>query len=394
MLFFNPKPKNIALLCAIIFFCLSLLTPQCFGEVLNGQAYYDAVRKQLSQAEKTITVVMYFIILEPKGKGVINDLVNDLIQAKQRGVMVKVILENSKLKENRLAYQLLRKQGVAVNFDTAEALLHTKAVVIDDRYVFIGSANWSRAAIQDNYEINNFIDSTQDAAVLNQYISSIQLQDRNVLLPITSGITIPQDFLLSAKFGPQLLKAQADKQFDLYLLLTKIIQDTNQSELKINYDSLAISMGYTPLKNLGKYRDQHNYFYDRIHRLLIKLKRYGLINYQKNIVSLKPAKSSKQIIIPFEYWEYDYPVKLSMRAKYLYLICLQESARSSRYPFWFRSQKHLAKIYHISDTTISLGLQELEKKRIIQINRDKLNPDNFRDRLANVYQMLELPQDI
>ncbi len=386
--------KIVPIIYCLVFFCLCLSVPQCFAEIISGTEYYPAVHKQLTQAEKSITVAMYFIILEPRGQGVINNLVNDLIQAKARGVKVKVILENSKLKENRLAYQLLRKKGIDVHFDTSAALLHAKAIVIDDRYVFIGSTNWSRAAMQNNYETNMFTDSKQDAAEINEYISSIKLMDKNILMPITSGITIPQDFLLSPRFGSKLLKHQADKQFDLYLLLTKIFQEIKKPDLKVNYDTIALQMGYRPPKNLGKYRDHHNYFYERIHCLLNKLRSYGLINYKKGIVSLKRIKSSKKIIIPLEYWEYDYTTKMSMRAKYLYLICLNESARSTRYPFWFRSQKHMAKIYHISDTTISLGLLELEKTHIISVHRDKLNPDDFRKRLANVYQMLLLPEDI
>ncbi|MCK5161902.1 MAG: hypothetical protein KAQ99_10040, partial [Candidatus Aureabacteria bacterium] len=41
---------------------------------------------------------MYFIILEPGGKGPINELVDDLVDAEKRGVDVRVILEDSKFK--------------------------------------------------------------------------------------------------------------------------------------------------------------------------------------------------------------------------------------------------------------------------------------------------------
>ncbi|MFH1063176.1 MAG: phospholipase D-like domain-containing protein [Candidatus Omnitrophota bacterium] len=390
----NPKTKTRKFLYVLIFFCSCFLPVNCFAEILTGQAYQAAVHKQLSQAEKSITVVMYFIILEPSGQGPINELVADLICAKQRGVVVRVILEDSKLKENRLAYELLRDQGIEVNFDTRDALLHIKAVVIDQRYLFIGSANWSRAAIENNYEVTNFIDSAQDALVFNQYIANIPVQDKDILLPITQGIELSEDFLLLSQLGPRLLKNQAGKQFDLYLLLCKIADDTQQPSLSIDYDALALQMGYKPLNNLGKYRNQHNYFFERIQHSLIRLKRYGLIDYKKNTVGLKTSESAKQIIIPPQYWEYNYPAKLSMRAKYLYLICLSESGRSNCYPVWFRSQKDMSKLYNISDTTISLGLRELEEKGIIEIKRDELNPADFSDRLANVYKMLVLPKQI
>jgi len=260
-----------------ICFVFLFLPLRVFADVLTGKAYQETLHKHLTQAEKSITVAMYFIILEPEGEGPINELVDDLIDAKKRGVEIKVILEDSKLKENRFAYEKLRDSGVRVYFDTPEYLLHVKGVVVDDRYVFLGSANWSRAAIEKNYEATNFIDSAQDALAFKQYVDSIPTQDKDIFLPITEGVSIFQNFLLSPKSGRRLLKSQATKQFDLYLLLCKIVQEKETNSLTIDYDSLAKEMGYTAPENLGKYRNAHHYFYERIHRSLKRLRGYGFI---------------------------------------------------------------------------------------------------------------------
>jgi DNA-binding HxlR family transcriptional regulator len=53
----------------------------------------------------------------------------------------------------------------------------------------------------------------------------------------------------------------------------------------------------------------------------------------------------------------------------------------------------MSKLYGISDTTISLGLQELEDKGLIEIIRDPPTPPDFSDRKANVYKMLPLSGD-
>lgn len=374
-------------------------------------------------------MAMYFIIINEKdSSNPVNQLVDDLIDAEKRGVDVKVALEDSKLKANRLSYKELRNNGVDVYFDTPEHLLHIKGVAIDDRYLFIGSTNWSRAAIENNYEASFFVDSPEDAIAFKKYVNNIPVQKKNILLPITEGVRLSSNFLLSSELGPELLKAQAYKQFELYLLLCKIAQEKRQvyfdppspatgddeasarSSLRqsekrkpkdvkpwsfdIDYDSLAKKMGYKVPDDLGKYRNAHHYFYERIHRLLKPLKKHGLIDYKKGKVTLKANVSSDsskpEIIIPFEYWEYDYSDKLSMRAKYMYLICLYEAARSTRYPFWFRSQKDMSELYGISDTTISLGVQELEDKGLVEITRDHPTPPDFADRKANVYKMLSL----
>ena len=50
----------------------------------------------------------------------------------------------------------------------------------------------------------------------------------------------------------------------------------------------------------------------------------------------------------------------------------------------------MSKLYGISDTTISLGLLELEDKGIIEITRDRPVGPDFSDRKANVYRVMGL----
>ncbi len=368
-----------------------------FADVLFGKSYHETLHTYLKKADTSITVAMYFIIINPKDKtNPVNELINDIIDAKNRGVQVKIILEDSKLRANRLAYEKLRENNIAVYFDTPAHLLHIKGVAIDDRYIFLGSANWSKAAIKDNYEATYFEDSSQDALAFKKYVDSIPVQEKNIFLPQTKGVFISKDFLLSPELGRQLLKAQAYKQFDLYLLLCKIQQETGKSYFDIDYDSLAKSMGYKAPRDLGEYRNEHEYYYERIHRSLKRLRGYGFLDYKKGKVTLKvnsiTETNNPLITIPFEYWEYGYSDSLSMRAKYIYLICLYEASRSTRYPFWFRSQKDMSKLYGISANTISSGLLELEEKGIIEVTRDKPTPPDFADRKANIYRMLPLPR--
>jgi len=391
------KPERIknTLSLSLVFYLVLFLSIIASADVLFGKGYYLALRKYLSQSKSSIIVAMYFIIIDPKDKtNPVNELVDELISAKKRGVEVKVILEDSKLKENHLAYEKLRENNVAVYFDTVDHLLHTKEVIIDDRYVFAGSANWSRAAMEDNYETTYFEDSRQDALASRKYIENLPVQTKDVFLPQAEGANVPSDFLLVPNSGRRLLKAEAFKQLDLYLLLCKIRQETTKSAIYIDYDDLAREMGYVAPTELGKYRDEHHYFYERIHRSLKSLKGYGLIDYREGKVTLKTDNARKAeepfITIPFEYWGYGYSDSLSMRAKYMYLICLYEASRSTRYPFWFRSQQDMSKLYGISDTTISLGLLELEEKGVIEVTRDKLTPPDFSARKANVYRMLSL----
>ncbi len=402
--------RLVFIVCLIIVHCFFILSivegpSYVYADILFGKSYHETMHTYLKEADTSITIAMYFIILEPKGVGPINELVNDIVDAKKRGVQVKIVLEDSKLRANRLAYEKLRENNIAVYFDTPEHLLHIKGVAIDDRYIFLGSANWSKSAIQDNYEATYFDDSPQDALAFREYVDNIPVQKNDIFFPQTKGVFISKDFLLSPDLGRKLLKAQAYKQFDLYLLLCRIQEETGRSYFEIDYDFLAKRMGYQAPKDLGEYRNEHEYYYERIHRSLKRLSGYGIIDYKKGKVTLTAniitGKGGPSITIPFEYWEYGYSDSLSMRAKYIYLICLYEASRSTRYPFWFRSQKDMSKLYGISDNTISSALLELEEKGIIEVTRDKPSrkylagkptPPDFADRKANIYRMLPLPQ--
>lgn len=94
-----------------------------YADVLFGKPCHEAIHKYLKEAETSITLAMYFIIINPTDKtNPVNELINDIIGAHNRGVQVKVVLEDSKLKANRLAYEKLKKNNIAVYFDTQEHL--------------------------------------------------------------------------------------------------------------------------------------------------------------------------------------------------------------------------------------------------------------------------------
>lgn len=366
---------------------LLMLPINLSAEILYGKTYYEKILPHIQQAKSSIDIAMYFVIINDRPDNPINNLVDELITAQKRGVRVKVVLEDGKFKENKLAFIKLRDNNIPVFFDTPEFLLHLKAVVIDNQYVFSGSANWSAAAILRNHEATSYYESAIDGQSLSNYINNIPVQNGDIFLQKEEGIRISSTFLTAAKKGRKLLTSQAAKQFDLYLLLLKYVKDSGRYEFAVDYEELAKQMGYQAPADLGRYNNAEHYFYEKIHRPLNSLKKSGLMAYEKKRVTLKPHKTFN---IPHKFYDKKLFLNLSMKAKYLYLICSYEAAKSTRYPEWFRSQKDMEKKYGISDTTISEGLLELEKAGLIQITRDKPTPPDFSDRLANIYRMLVL----
>jgi phosphatidylserine/phosphatidylglycerophosphate/cardiolipin synthase-like enzyme len=86
---------------------------------------------------------MYFIDDTKRGDEPVESyLVDALINAKKRGVKVKIVLENT-VALNKIAYNRLIENGVQVFWDHNSQITHSKLIVIDNKLVVIGSTNWS-----------------------------------------------------------------------------------------------------------------------------------------------------------------------------------------------------------------------------------------------------------
>src|SRR5574344_1781157 len=77
---------------------------------------------------------------------------DSLIEAKNRGVVVKIMLDavNANSKSTQLSY--LRKNGIEVKVENFAGKLHQKTIVIDDLYTISGSMNFSKSGENINDE--------------------------------------------------------------------------------------------------------------------------------------------------------------------------------------------------------------------------------------------------
>jgi phosphatidylserine/phosphatidylglycerophosphate/cardiolipin synthase-like enzyme len=97
----------------------------------------------LSSATKKIHAAM-FTLTHPI-------LVEELIRASKRGVKVTVSLDyKSSIGSSAKALNTLKKADIKINTSSGNQLLHHKLVVIDDRIMITGSANWTMSAFKKN----------------------------------------------------------------------------------------------------------------------------------------------------------------------------------------------------------------------------------------------------
>lgn len=147
--------------------------------LLTDQHYYPVLRDLMERAVSRIDLVMFLFKTTGSSRNLANRLVEDLLAAKRRGVMVNVVLEKSSYdpelnRENAKVGARLRQGGVKVRFDGPRTTTHAKFVVIDHRYCLLGSHNFTSSALSRNHEASLLVDSPGLASQLLAYMGDIQ----------------------------------------------------------------------------------------------------------------------------------------------------------------------------------------------------------------------------
>lgn len=103
----------------------------------------EHIKELLRTAKKTIQVAMFTFTRF--------DFAEELIRASKRGVKVNVVIDRTS--GSGVSYKvasLLDSKKLGVSLSTGNKLLHHKLALIDDEILINGSANWTKAAFQEN----------------------------------------------------------------------------------------------------------------------------------------------------------------------------------------------------------------------------------------------------
>ena len=146
--------------------------------ILSDKKYYDNLIQYIKKAKKTIHMAMFIFKITDSPKNRPALVLKELINAGKRGVSIRVILEKSGYDdnlnlENRRVAKKLKKHRIAVFFDSPDITTHTKLVVIDSRYSFVGSHNLTHSALAYNHEFSLLIDNKTLARKLIGYMKTI-----------------------------------------------------------------------------------------------------------------------------------------------------------------------------------------------------------------------------
>lgn len=96
-------------------------------------------------------------------------IANALIKAKQKGLVVEIILDKSNLSQNYSQINELKDNGIIVSIDRVPGIAHNKVMIIDKTKVITGSFNFTAAAETRNAE-NVII--VNDKEIANKYLEN------------------------------------------------------------------------------------------------------------------------------------------------------------------------------------------------------------------------------
>lgn len=172
------------LLLIVVFGSLQARHSSSRVQVLDNQqrAYLATVSDLLRQSDERIWCMLYVMRSDSQPGHPVAYLMQQLADARARGVDVRVILDRSDPQakwpgpDNSEAARWLRQQDIIVYEDELDTTTHGKVLLIDD-CVVIGSHNWTSWALTRNREISmlsyqaHSVDET--AALFNNIFNTI-----------------------------------------------------------------------------------------------------------------------------------------------------------------------------------------------------------------------------
>ena len=110
----------------------------------NNKIIDTVIIPEIERAQDYIYLSM-FLITDRK-------ITKSLIDAYNRGVQIKIIIDAHHALQPYTKHEILRKSGIKVKVENWAGKMHAKTVIIDDKTIISGSANWTYSAFKYNDE--------------------------------------------------------------------------------------------------------------------------------------------------------------------------------------------------------------------------------------------------
>jgi phosphatidylserine/phosphatidylglycerophosphate/cardiolipin synthase-like enzyme len=136
----------------------------------NGEEYYNLLLNDLHNANsvKVLMFAMTYDFSDPEG--VDTKILNEIKFAYEHGANMQIVLDDPRYFETFGGRQFLTKENIPHNLDYKNSgplqRMHTKAVLIDNEILYIGSQNWTFDALDSPVEASLI---TRDSQAIADY---------------------------------------------------------------------------------------------------------------------------------------------------------------------------------------------------------------------------------
>jgi len=340
---------------------------------ISDRKYEPAVIELLDNAEDSIVLSMY--ILNPSTEPV-RLLLKDLEEAIARGVSVEIYL-NTRFKSNDESsinngklFDFLAAKGAKIYHIPSFVRLHDKLIVIDKRYVVIGSTNWSVSALKNNLEATSLIDSPEFATEMLVRLRTLPLTEQEPgepqrpdrpeierVLPAESTVVLSRSLLEDKHLFSYMLTRTDDRSMNTYLLLLAYSEIWKEKEFFVSLEDLALDL-----------RMPSNWSDSAARRQVIKTLKKLQNRYKLVKVNFRHAKDAWVEIKELQgdifelkgyFFDPDFLASKSTRVKFVSLIkILLEQEGTSIESF---TQKEISKRFYINEKTLSAALKDISE---------------------------------
>jgi len=312
----------------------------------------------VDKARKSVVIVNYMATLKEGQKGAVQKVAAALVSAIRRGVKVQVVLEGNKLGENYLFWKVLKDAGADCWMDTSITFIHTKAILIDDKTLCIGSHNITAAALVYHEEISL---TTTDADAIRRFKRELEkyTEQRRMI-----GEASKEGVLLPATIMEPLVKIKrsiAPHVYYLYLLLCRsdkgrpkpVSIDAEEWAKNLELPTYKVSAGER-VTSLLEYMDE----------------KLGIVslNGKSGVVKRRPVPQSKiKILLPDAFWDFGWHRRLSMEALHFYLTGEVERQTSPNAPWWRLKRDQIAARYGFQKQLVNRAQRELMRYDLLEV---------------------------
>ena len=143
--------------------------PTANNKANNIHIYFSPQDKTISNAvlpiienAKSYIYIPIFVITE-------NRVVEALISAKQRGVDVRLISDALNASGKYSKIKVLRANGIPVKIENYAGKMHSKTMIVDDKYSIIGSMNFSKSGEIKNDENTIVLENAEATKYLKRF---------------------------------------------------------------------------------------------------------------------------------------------------------------------------------------------------------------------------------